>query len=90
MQPSFYGDNIITLEVWKLSDELIELIGDRAAIVGYEFEPSDTNWGLSENMVFTLFAKTGEEWEDLDHLLEDAEILELEEIIWNEINKEGI
>lgn len=79
MQPSDYTEQF-DAETWHMNDDLIELIGEREAVIGYEFEEGDKAWGERDHMTASLFARFAgdEKYECLDHLLSEEDQREIE------------
>lgn len=79
MQPSDYQEQF-EAHTWDMNDDLIDLIGEREAVIGYEFEQGEKEWGERDSFTVSLFAKfkSDEKYECLDHLLSEEDQREIE------------
>lgn len=89
MQPSDYTEQF-DAEVWNMNDDLIDLIGDREAVIGYEFEEGDKQWGERDSFTVSLFARFpgDEKYECLDHLLSEEDQNEIEVMAREHMDKQ--
>ena len=89
MKPTDYP-NSLEIASYELNDDLIELIGEREACIGYEFTEGDKHWGERDNLAVSLFARfKGDEYECLDHLLSEEDQNEIEILVMQELEREA-
>ena len=78
MKPTDYTE-VFEAHTYDMNDDLIDLIGEREACIGYEFEEGDKQWGERDTLTASLFARfKGDDWESLDHLLSEEDQREIE------------